>query len=58
MSVEEPAPDGQTDRVDGTVMAAIDRSGETERLIVADVAVDDAWIAILASEAPTLAEWR
>jgi len=39
-------------------MAAIDDSGATARLVIADVSRDDSWLAIPRSEAPMLAEWR
>ena len=42
----------------GEVMAALDDSGGVTRLIVADITADDAWLSILASEAPVLTDWR
>jgi hypothetical protein len=39
-------------------MAAIDDSGATARLVVADISRDDAWLSIPRAEAPTLDEWR
>lgn len=40
------------------VMAAHDDSDGVRELIIADVTTDDAWLSILASEAPVLAHWR
>lgn len=40
------------------VMAAIDRSGDTARLVIADVSMDDRWLSVPQAEAPTLRAWR
>lgn len=40
------------------IMAALDDSSGITELIIADVTVDDAWVSILASEAPVLDAWR
>lgn len=40
------------------VMAAIDTNHELERLIIADLAVDDSWLSIGVSAAVRLDEWR
>ena len=57
MGANESAPDGRQDG-EGTVMAAIDDSGATARLVVADISRDDAWLSIPRAEAPTLDEWQ
>lgn len=41
----------------GTVMASID-GNDQERLIIADVDRDEAWIAMPMAEAPALSRWR
>jgi hypothetical protein len=43
---------------DGEVMAAIDDSAGEERLVIADVSRDDAWVSTLAGRSAPLAEWR
>lgn len=40
------------------VMAAVDRSEGTTTYVIADVGVDDAWLAVPAAEAMDLAAWR
>jgi hypothetical protein len=40
------------------IMAAIDRSGDVSRLVIADVTRDDAWLSVCASEALALCKWR
>ncbi|MEE6210656.1 hypothetical protein U3A55_10870 [Salarchaeum sp. III] len=40
------------------VMASIDDEGPEERLVIADVSRDDAWVTIDARDAAPLAEWR
>ena len=42
----------------GDVMASVDDDGATERLVIADVSRDDAWVMLPLSEAATLADWR
>lgn len=39
---------------DHEVMAAVDG----DRIVIADIAVDDAWLSMSAADAPTLAELR
>ena len=52
----EPHLDGaQCD--DGEVMAAIDEVDGIERLVIADVSRDDAWVSTLAGCGATLSEW-
>jgi hypothetical protein len=50
------APSGTDDREE--IMAAIDRSDEVSRLVIADVTRDDAWLSVCASEALALCQWR
>lgn len=45
-------------RSDGSVMASIDGEREDERLIIADVSRDEAWIAMPMGDAPALSTWR
>ena len=42
----------------GRVMASIDHDGHEERLIIADVSTDQAWLSMPASDALPLARWR
>lgn len=41
-----------------TVMAAIEGEGESERLIIADVSRDRAWLAAPTSSTRSLRQWR
>lgn len=41
-----------------SVMASIDGDREAERLIIADVSRDEAWIAMPMQDAPSLSRWR
>lgn len=43
---------------DPDVMAAVDRSGGTARYVIADVTVDDAWLAVRDGDALPLRSWR
>lgn len=40
------------------VMAAVDRSGGVPTFVIADVSVDDAWLAIPDGDALSLSAWR
>ena len=40
------------------VMAAVDRSGTVPTFVIADVSVDDAWLAVTEADALALPEWR
>lgn len=40
------------------VMAAVDRSGGVPTYVIADVSVDDAWLAIPDGDALSLSAWR
>lgn len=40
------------------IMASVDRTGAVSRFVIADVSRDDAWIAIIVSEALPLESWR
>lgn len=51
--VPDSAPAAET-RVEREVMAAVD----SDRLVIADVCRDDAWLTIPMGEAVTLDEWR
>lgn len=46
--------------VDGEheVMASIDDAHDGERVIIADVTTDDAWLAVPLCEAASLSDWR
>jgi hypothetical protein len=50
--------EGESTTGEPTVMAAVDRTGETTRLVIADVSGDDRWLSIPHSEAPMLRAWR
>lgn len=50
-ATQRPAPSGM-------VMASIDSERDGERLIIADVSRDDAWISMPKGAAPTLSTWR
>jgi len=53
----EPHMDGaQAD--DGEVMASIDEADGSERLVIADVSRDDAWVSTPAGCGAALEEWR
>lgn len=55
----EKMPDGlRSADASAEIMAAHDDSGGVRELIIADITTDDAWLSILASEAPVLARWR
>jgi hypothetical protein len=43
---------------DGEVMAAVDAAGDRPEFIIADVAREDAWVAVDRADAPVLREWR
>lgn len=45
-------------RPTGSVMASVDGDNEEERLIIADVSRDEAWVAMPIAEAPGLSRWR
>ena len=51
---------GRTTPVTGgaDVMAAVDRLGNVPTYVIADVSVDDAWVAMPTAEALDLAAWR
>jgi hypothetical protein len=40
------------------IMAAVDRTGDVSRYVIADISRDDAWVSILKSEALHLKTWR
>ena len=40
------------------VMAAVDRSDDGARLVIADVSVDDAWLSAPTTDAAPLVDWR
>ncbi len=48
----EPPPD------DHEVVAAVDGDGPAEEYVIADIAVDDAWLAVDAADAAPLTAWR
>jgi len=51
-------PDGATARPDGEeVMSSVD-AGRPDRLVIADVTRDDAWVSMPVSGAPSLSAWR
>jgi hypothetical protein len=54
----EGVPDRIESATESEVMAALDDSEGITRYVIADVATDDAWLSIVASEAPVLANWR
>ncbi|WP_423743654.1 hypothetical protein V5735_11525 (plasmid) [Haladaptatus sp. SPP-AMP-3] len=43
---------------DSEVMASVDDDGEAERLVIADVSRDDAWICMRVSDTAALPNWR
>ncbi|MCH7659327.1 MAG: hypothetical protein IH933_01665 [Euryarchaeota archaeon] len=43
---------------DSEVMASIDDAHDGERVIIADVTTDDAWLAMPLCEAASLSDWR
>jgi hypothetical protein len=49
----EASSDGEDD-----VMAAVDRSAGVSTYVIADVSVDDAWLAVPDAEALRLGNWR
>jgi len=49
----EASSDGEDD-----VMAAVDRSAGVSTYVIADVSVDDAWLAMPVAEALALSAWR
>lgn len=47
------AVDGESE-----VMASIDDAPDGERVVIADVTTDDAWLAMPLHDAPSLSDWR
>lgn len=47
-----------TAREDGEVVASVDDAGSGREYVIADITEDGAWVAIDASDAPTLPAWR
>jgi hypothetical protein len=43
---------------DSEVMASVDDDGQTERLVIADVSRDDAWICMRVTDTAALSTWR
>ncbi|MFH5800150.1 hypothetical protein [Haladaptatus sp. DYF46] len=43
---------------DSEVMASVDDDGQTERLVIADVSRDDAWICMRVTDTAALSNWR
>jgi len=42
----------------GTVMAALDEDSGEQRLVIADVSREEAWVSMTAAAASELPEWR
>jgi len=42
----------------GEVVSAVEGSGRTEQLVVADITQDEAWVTVDTEDAVTPAEWR
>lgn len=55
--MEASTPSVASASADHEVMAALDTQHE-ERLVIADVACDDAWVSIPTTAAARLEEWR
>jgi hypothetical protein len=43
---------------DDEVVAALDDADDDESFVIADITVEDAWLSVTASDAPTLRAWR
>ncbi|WP_435155809.1 DUF7556 family protein [Haladaptatus sp. DFWS20] len=43
---------------DTEVMASVDDDGNTERLVIADISREDAWISMRVTDATSLPDWR
>jgi len=50
--------DATTAASTGDVMASLDEDGSEERLVIADVSRDDAWVAVRSADAASLGAWR
>lgn len=57
MSVEMGSTDGRSG-VERETVAAIDEIDGRPHFVVADIARDDAWVAVAAETAASLDEWR
>jgi hypothetical protein len=42
----------------GEVVASVDRADDDESFVIADITVEDAWLSVTATDAPTLRAWR
>ncbi|WP_227374989.1 DUF7556 family protein [Haladaptatus halobius] len=40
------------------VMASVDDDGRTERLVIADISREDAWISMRMTDAASLSDWQ
>ncbi|MCO8242654.1 MULTISPECIES: hypothetical protein [unclassified Haladaptatus] len=43
---------------DSEVMASVDDDGKTERLVIADVSREDAWICMRVTDTASLPDWQ
>ncbi|WP_266079209.1 DUF7556 family protein [Haladaptatus caseinilyticus] len=43
---------------DTEVMASVDDDGQTERLVIADISREDAWISMRVTDAASLPDWQ
>ncbi len=43
---------------DAEVMASVDDDGETERLVIADISREEAWLSMCVTDATSLSDWR
>ena len=43
---------------DAEVMASVDDDGSTERLVIADISREDAWLSMRVTDAISLPDWQ
>ena len=43
---------------DAEVMASVDDDGHTERLVIADISSEDAWISMQTADVASLPDWQ
>lgn len=54
----DTAAASQWDLIDPEIMASIDTTESTTRLVIADISTDDAWLSTRIADAVPLSDWR
>jgi len=55
---DAPRVPGERSGKSGEVVSAVEGSGRTEQLVVADITRDEAWVTVDTDDAVTTTEWR